>query len=772
MRPYLAVLKDSFREALASRVLWIVILLITVVLLLVAPLGVTEEKSSRLEKGSVRNWPALVEKIDQELRVEGPSPGSQIAARLTTPLKAALDESLKISPPEIPVEVLETLIDELNGILADPTFYEPAAWRDAELADEARELLARGVGRLNEDEVVRFNRLLLKAAYADEFAREEPTQTSLSYFTLKVLGPYQISRAQATPIISQLIAEIVNVAVGVFTVFAAILVTASMIPQTFEAGSIDLLLSKPVSRTLLFLTKFLGGCAFIALNAAYFIFGLWLIAGARFGIWSNKLFLCIPVILFLFAVYYSVSALAGIVWRNAIVSVVMTIIFWGICFGVWATKSFIDASYIAPERLVNLIPAGDGLLAVDEKNAVLTWRTKDATWSEVFANENQTPGPMGIKIRLPLTGTVYDARHERLLALQMPLGGGGFSLFGPAPTLFAGRSTEGWSRKKGPAPPAGTFTLGVTRTGGVVAVTRGAVYRLQEGEARGAKNEKALSDSKGGPTNEKFVRSGPQPALRFEPSATAAIDSESGALAAFSEGAVSVLELADSGKYARKVEKKIDAARDAKTAVIAIGGKTVLLGLPDGRVLILDAADLTLKQELRPEGAVAPRFAGAAPGGRWFSVLFHNRRLWLFDADNGQAAGAAFNGQGDISAAVFDGPHRLAVADRCTRVTRYQLDPFRAEDVLAPAMSNMQMAYYYVIVPGYTLTPRQGELGDAVRYLLDDKDKGEENPQDPRTSDLSRPRKTVNMAGPIASSLVFLAVMLALSCLYVWRSDF
>ena len=37
MRPYLAILKDSFREALASRILWVVIILTTVVLLLAAP---------------------------------------------------------------------------------------------------------------------------------------------------------------------------------------------------------------------------------------------------------------------------------------------------------------------------------------------------------------------------------------------------------------------------------------------------------------------------------------------------------------------------------------------------------------------------------------------------------------------------------------------------------------------------------------------------------------------------------------------------------------
>ena len=448
MRPYLAVLKDAFREALASRVLWIVMLLTTVVLLLVAPLGLSEEKSSRLGRSSVRNWPGLVVKIDQELRTDGPSPGSQITVRLSNVLKAALDESLKTSPPEIPAEVLELLLEELNGILADPTFYEPEAWRNADLGDEVGALLARGVSRLSEQEVMRLNRLLLKAAYPDELVRDEATETSISYLMIKTFGPYQVTIAQLTPLIRRVLAEIVNIVIGVFAVFAAILVSASIIPQTFEAGSIDLLLSKPVSRTLLFLTKFMGGCAFIGLIAAYFITGIWLIAGARFGIWSNTLFLCIPTILFLFAVYYSVSALAGVVWRNAIMSVVVTIIFWGICSGLWAIKSWVDVSYIDPQRLVRLVPAGRNLLAVDESHTVLAWRTSDSTWTEVFADDSQRPGPMGIVLRFPLTGTVYDAHLDRLVAIQKPIEGA-FNFFGPAPDAVCGTwSADGWTRSR------------------------------------------------------------------------------------------------------------------------------------------------------------------------------------------------------------------------------------------------------------------------------------------------------------------------------------
>jgi hypothetical protein len=629
--------------------------------------------------------------------------------------------------------------------------------------------LARGVNRLSEEEVMHLNRLLLKAAYPDEISREEASVTYISYLVFKPSGPLPFTRAQLTPGIKQAFAKIIDYFVGGFAVFAAILVTASIIPQTFEAGAIDLLLSKPVSRILLFLTKFFGGCAFIGLNAAYFIAGLWLIAGARFGIWSSKFFLCIPVILFLFTVYHSVSALAGVVWRNAIVSVVMTTIFWGVCFALWGMKSLVDGNFIDPQRLVKLIPAGNSLLAVDDSGRVRSWRTKDSTWGEVFNDDNPGRATVQYLVRPPVTGPVYDARRERLVHLQTPLGGRG--LFGPAPTLLVANRAGGWMRTKGPAPPTGALAVGVTPSGEVVALARGAVYRLVGGEVRSAKNDQPPSRAKSDSKNEKFVRSGPEPALRLETSATMAIEPDTGSIAVFNQGVVTVLELADSGKYVRKVEKKIDAAKEAKAAVVAFGGKTMLLGLADGRVLILDAADLALRQELRPGGDTAPRFAAAASGGRWFSVVFHNRRLWLYDAREGQAVHRAFKGEGDISAATFDGSDRLLVADRGTRVTRYQLEPFRAEEVFAPAMGNVEMAYYYAIVPIYTIFPRPGELGDAVEYLLHDK-KDEENSPDPLRADLSRRQDIVNVAGPVWSSVAFLTVMLALSCWYVWRTDF
>ncbi|HLJ10330.1 MAG TPA: hypothetical protein VKU82_04040, partial [Planctomycetaceae bacterium] len=73
------------------------------------------------------------------------------------------------------------------------------------------------------------------------------------------------------------------------------------------------------------------------------------------------------------------------------------------------------------------------------------------------------------------------------------------------------------------------------------------------------------------------------------------------------------------------------------------------------------------------------------------------------------------------------------------------------------------------LIPIYTLLPKPGELGSVVSYLVLDEDLSGFGPN---RQDLAQARVEVDVFGPIWSSLAFTAVMLSLSCLYVWRSDF
>ncbi len=160
---------------------------------------------------------------------------------------------------------------------------------------------------------------MIENAYSERFRPQPPRQILITYLGFKISPPIPFTKQRVDRWIEQLaLPVLMSFLVGVVAILAAILVTAPIIPQMFEPGSLNLLLSKPISRSLMFLAKFVGGCAFILVNVAYLITGLWLIAGMRFSIWNQGLLLCIPIFLFLFAIYYSVSALAGVVWRNAV----------------------------------------------------------------------------------------------------------------------------------------------------------------------------------------------------------------------------------------------------------------------------------------------------------------------------------------------------------------------------------------------------------------------------------------------------------------------
>lgn len=770
MRPYLAVLKDSFREALASRVLWILMIVITLVLLAAAPAGFKEIKATQLKRSSVRDWPTLAAKLEEQGRADAPSPGRQIWPRLSDRLKTELANSAVQSPGELSGELVDELVAELNAAIANPALYDAAAWEHVQAGKEATGLLERmpggpakdgpaGKPGLTGEETARLNRLLIEAAYRSEFRKGESHETAVVY-GWKESDPLALSHEDSTKVVKWGLTQIVNWAVGVFGVFAAILVTASIIPQMFEAGAIDLLLSKPVSRTLLFLTKFLGGCIFIGLNATYFIAGLWLIAGSRFGIWNSKLWLCIPIILFLFAVYYGVSALAAVLWRNAIVSIVLTILFWGFSFGLWAVKSYYEGNSINPNRLIKLIPAGKTLLAVNDIGQVQEWVARNSAWEDVFMSEERMPRFAQILAPRQINGPVYDAARERIVATQTPLPTGAFNLFGPPPTLLVGRRAGAFNRIKAGTAPPGTFALFASPAGEIIAISKGAVFRLPSEVPRKPKSKEP---------EEKFVRIGPEPALRLDASAAAAMNPDSGVIALYNRGTVIVLEADASGKYVRKNQVELADVKETESAVLAFGGSTIVAALENGQVLVLDAGDLAVKYKFWPAGDKPPRFAAASPGGRWLSVLFHNHTLWMFDTQQGREARGSFSALGGISAVTFDGPNSVLVADRATRVTRYELDPFRVVEQRAPELDNFALAYYYGVVPLYTVLPKPGELGNLVEYLLTDQST---MPAGLNPSDLSDRRKNVDIAGPIWSSLAFLVVVLTLACVYVARSDF
>lgn len=106
--------------------------------------------------------------------------------------------------------------------------------------------------------------------------------------------------------------------------FLSIFSASSFIPNMLEKGNVDLLLSKPISRTQLILGKFLGGVLIVFLNIAYLIISIWILIGFKFGIWEPSLLYSILTISFTFAVLYSLIILIGILSQSSVLAMMIS----------------------------------------------------------------------------------------------------------------------------------------------------------------------------------------------------------------------------------------------------------------------------------------------------------------------------------------------------------------------------------------------------------------------------------------------------------------
>jgi hypothetical protein len=756
----LAVIKDSFREAWASRVLWIVLALITLFLLALVPLSWTRQLTVGLRRDDVRDSDQLLQQLKKGLVTTSPSPVQYIASRLAEEMKSRLSAS---NPSEEgrasqDVRLQRDVISAVDEVIRQRDFFRADVWPPESLGTEAQELIGRGVDQLSDNEVQRLNRLALEAAFPQQI-RQRPSQSVLfRYLVWDIAEPVRLREEQLNRTIRGFVAAFISIVAGMFGVFAGILVTASIIPNMFDSGSISLLLSKPISRPLLFLAKFFGGCWFVLINAAYLIAGLWLLLGLRFDIWYRNLLLCIPVFLFLFIVYYSVSAAAGLVWRNTVVCIAMTVLFWFICVMVGTAKQMVEMFFVHPQRLVRLLPIDDTLLAVNEQGRVEEWTNQPAGWKYVFASDQPSAGPP-IMIGPQMSGPVYDSQGDRLVAIVPAW---------PEARLFAGRRAEDWEREEVGAAPRVTRELLVEPDGRVLAVTSEGLLRLAS-ETQQPINKLEIFGYRipllqG---QKPFRPAGGDSTIQFGESKSATLNGDSGMLYVLQGSRLTSLSPDSDGLYQKHTQ--VEATEPEQNAVLAACGDTLLVACADGQLILRDAQDLTLKNSFEPPCKSQPRFAVASPNGKMIAVLFHNRNLWLLDVPTQSPAKISIAGQGDISAVGFARADRLLIADAVDRVTVYELPSGRVDRRYTPPKDTVRRVYSYLLSPLYTIFPKPGELDNSVNYLMTEQDTvaigGDQD-------DLRAAQFRIDPWGPVWSSLAFVVVVLVLSCVYIQRQDF
>jgi ABC-type transport system involved in multi-copper enzyme maturation permease subunit len=184
----------------------------------------------------------------------------------------------------------------------------------------------------------------------------------------------------------------------------ATIVTAFFIPNMLRKGTIDLLLSKPIHRSTLLVYKYIGGLTFMFLATVVTVVGVWLVLGLRSGLWAPNFLLSIFILTFQFAIFYAISTLVAVLTRSPIVCILVACFSWLILWAVGTGHIFLDA--MRDYKEVSRIPewvyvVGDGAHFVLPR-----YKDLDALNSELIGRDLLGPDSLERKAMQRIYGSI------------------------------------------------------------------------------------------------------------------------------------------------------------------------------------------------------------------------------------------------------------------------------------------------------------------------------------------------------------------------------
>lgn len=830
MRPYLAIIADSFRSAFASRILWVALATIYIFLIALAPIGYREVFTTRFSwldfANGTRMKAMLARAIDEPTNEE--TPAGRIARQLPDELQRNLQKVAQGQEVRIHLHIFA---DGLNAMLESDDWYDREVWRAVPQLRELRELEQLAPEAISESLRQRRARLRIEAALPGVFENRGARSIELTYAGYAFPAVFPVEKAQFQLLLNHFALRlIIDWVLGFVMIFLGILVTAAIIPDMLQPGSLHLLLSKPVSRPLLFLAKFVGGCAFVFVCVSQLIIGLWLISGVRLDMWNGRLLWCIPVCVFLFAVFYSVSAVAGLRWRSPILAIGLANLFGAAClvisFAGWLSDSFVTEG----DRITGLTVAGDQLVAATRDGHLRRFDRPTRQWINLFPDE---PG-RNDRVLPPVLlsdGRIATARVR----------GGRVNLFGSGatPLLLLGPEPGGTLEPLIEL-PVGTSDLYALGDGGLLALNSGDLMvapaqvlrppaeepgdaAAAEGSAReGAPAADGASASAAG--GEAAASEGPL-ALPLGGWLPRLIKMMGGP----SDGFISVLPeqvtlvaphsvgMSPGGErlfvYSGDRLMRLDRDRQhdpaepprwtlaAQTETVA-ATQVVWLRVLDDRVVLLrsDEPPLFFDASLQPLAPPKPIGAPQSPkvnaaealaelkivsavscwGVGAVAVLAGDGGVWLVSTDErGRVLAEPLEGTREVEALYWDeAMHRLWVAHHIDRVSAWELFDRRSStgDATAahrrilserPALRGWRWVDHYLVTPLRFVTPQTAELGETIATIVS----GENAMQLP----LAAGETTVHryrVWRPVLTCGAFILVMLTVGCAYFTRTDF
>src|SRR6266498_149635 len=103
--------------------------------------------------------------------------------------------------------------------------------------------------------------------------------------------------------------------------FLAVFATAHLVPRMQEKGTIDLYLSRPVSRVKLILSRYVAGLLLAGSNVLYLIGVIWLIVVWKTRVFHPRFLLGGAIIMFIIATLMAFAFLIGVITSSTAVSI-------------------------------------------------------------------------------------------------------------------------------------------------------------------------------------------------------------------------------------------------------------------------------------------------------------------------------------------------------------------------------------------------------------------------------------------------------------------
>jgi ABC-type transport system involved in multi-copper enzyme maturation permease subunit len=362
---YFAILKDSLREALDSKSLFVLVALSTLAIGAVAtvsfkPLSAERTMQQFFGGGNVIPLALALDSHKPE-KMEGHGNGRMMAMgqfRLVSvdQLEGETDAPdglyrLTLAPQVVGNDNDQAMIDAVHQTFKD--------------AEDFNYLKIQSVERAKNEKEGAPPRYLVTLKGTSQTHRVWAAEPSI-FFGAVPIGGF------AAPMAFQIyIMAAVVLGWGAWiAVLVGVVITSFFIPNMLRKGTVDLLLAKPIQRWLLLIYKYLGGLAFVFLVTGYAVGGMWLVLGIRTGLWANGTLLLVLTITFFFAILYAVSTFVGVVTRSTISSIMVTIAAWFVFWLIGTVYQALHNQYLVEqEREKKGMPVaedmrwGDGKLA-------------------------------------------------------------------------------------------------------------------------------------------------------------------------------------------------------------------------------------------------------------------------------------------------------------------------------------------------------------------------------------------------------------------------